>query len=172
MNNEANPRLVLAQPEDLDEICELCHLVAVHTPASCWNEEYPNRELLSDDIRCRSLYKVVHGGKIISIMQIRPWADFLASEEDPDAGDWDPSIQNPCALGRFCVLPAMQGHGLGRRVMAASLEKARDMGYDGAFFHAVKSNSAAVHIYDSMGFRRTGEQHSYGLDLVLFEMKL
>lgn len=171
MNDNINICLEPALPEDLDEICALCTKVAKLTPNSYWDDEYPNREILSDDIGCKSLYKILHEGKIISIMQIRPWADQLANEPEMAAGSWDASIQNPCGLGRFCVTPDLQGQGLGRRVMTASLEKARSMGYDGAFFQAVKPNSTAIHLYDSMGFHRTGEQHAYGLDFVMFEMK-
>ena len=171
MCNEIDIRLVLAQPEDLDEVCALCSKVAKLTPASLWDDEYPNRQILSEDIGYKSLYKILHEGRIISIMQIRPWADQLAGEPEMAAGSWDASIKNPCGLGRFCVTPDLQGQGLGRRVMTASLEKARSMGYDGAFFQAVKPNSTAIHLYDSMGFHRTGEQQAYGLDFVMFEMK-
>lgn len=171
MSNEIDTRLILAQPEDLDEICALCSMVAKRTLNSYWDDEYPNREILSADITCQSLYKILHEGKIISIMQIRSGSDLLASEPEMAAGNWDASIKNPCGLGRFCVSPDFQGQGLGRRVMTASLEKARSMGYDGAFFQAVKPNSTAIHLYDSMGFHRTGEQHSYGLDFIMFEMK-
>ena len=164
--------LILAGEEDLEEVLALCHDVARRTPSSQWGEDYPNRAILSRDIQVRSLYKVVREGKIVSIMQIRPWEDFQKGEEAPDTARWDPAIRKPCALGRFCVSPDCQGQGLGRQVMAATLKKAGTMGYDGAFFHVVMGNEIAVGLYESMGFRRAGEIHEYGLDFYCYEMKL
>ena len=167
---EINTVLTKALPEDLDEINALCREVALKTPSSQWDEHYPSRELLQRDIASGSLYKVLHQEKIISIMQIRPWADFAGDEDESNV--WDSKAKNPCGLGRFCVSPELQGHGLGRRIMTASLEKARELGYDSAMFHAIEGNDVANHLYESMGFIRLGELQEFGMDFICYEMKL
>ena len=172
MNQPLKIQLIPAPPEDLDDIYTFCQSVAVRTPSSGWNEHYPSREILKHDLSSRNLYKVLHEGKLLALMQIRCWADFLAGEESPDTTDWSASIHNPCALGRFCVSPDFQGQGLGRRIMEASLAFAREMGYDGARFHAVKSNEIANHLYRSMGFHCAGEKNEYGLTFLCYEMQL
>ena len=164
--------LVLARMEDLDEIFALCRDVAEKTPSSHWGEDYPTRGILAHDLQTQTLYKVTDGKKIVSIMSIRPWTVFMESEDADDIDGWDKSIHNPCALGRFCVSPACQHQGLGRRVMAASLEKAKEMGFDGAFFHMVKGNDIAQALYDSMGFECVGEVDEYGMGFLCFQMKL
>ena len=169
MENEIIPALTPAQPEDLDEIYALCRLAADKTDTSDWDDEYPSREILEDDISRGSLYKVVHDGKIISIMLAESWSDY---HEGPDDTAWDPEIKNPCALARFCVSPLLQGHGLGRKVMSASLGLARSLGYDGVFFWASEANPLALHLYDSMGFHRAGRAKEYGCDFICYEMKL
>ncbi len=164
--------LIRAEEKDLDEIWALCELVREKTPSSGWDEHYPTRSILQSDIASESLYKIVLDGKIVSIMQIRSWEAFMKGEEADDHQDWNPQITNPCALGRFCVSPNCQGQGLGRRIMQATLEKARSMGYDGARFHTLATNGIATHLYESMGFRTAGRVAEYGMEFYCHEMKL
>lgn len=59
-------------------------------------------------------------------------------------------------LVKMAVSPAHQGHGTGRRLIAAALDRAREAG---ARRVALESNSAlasAVHLYESFGFRHLG----------------
>lgn len=172
MTNETDCTLEKAQAGDLDEVCALCRGVAAAVPASGWGEDYPNREILADDLAAGGLYKVVRGGKIVSIMNISPMdGPDLSDTEDRDA-PWALEMKKPCSMGRFCVSPELQGHGMGRRIMAESLKTARRLGFDGVRFYAVRDNGAATHLYDSMGFRRAGETTVYGMDFIRYEMKL
>ena len=172
MNNLETIELLPAVPADQEEIWAMCVQVRRRTPSSGWSDDYPTRGIIAEDLAGGELYKVLDGTRIVSIMKIRSWADFMAGEESPDIDGWDPSIRNACALGRFCVDPDYQGQGLGRRIMLATLDKARTMGYDGAQFHAVTSNPICNHLYESMGFRKAGELHEYGISFTCYEMKL
>lgn len=163
--------LTPAERADLSEICRLCRTVARENPSSKWDSHYPDSKILSGDIRSRTLYKVTENHRIISIVQIRPWEDFMRNEEVKDVSMWDLSIQHPCALGRFCVSPFLQGKGWGRRVFEEALRKADSMGYDGARFHVVEGNRAALHLYDSMGIRYTGDIDEYGIHFLCYEIK-
>ena len=133
-------KMVRASLEDLDEIHALTRLAADRSKVTAWDEGYPNRAILTDDLKAGVLYKSVHEGKIISIMLIRPWGEYLAYEGDQDIETWDPAIENPCGMARFCVDPRLQGRGLGRRMMQASIDKARELGFDGIHFQAAKNN--------------------------------
>ena len=161
--------LTKAVPEDLDELYAVCHAAALESPTTGWGEEYPNRDILSRDISKDTLYKILHDGKIISIMQISPWSQ--SSKNNGQDSYWDPAIKNPCYFGRFCIAVPFQGKGLGRKVMLASIEKAKSMGFDGVYFHAAKSDTIATHIYDSIGFRRACEGHVHGMDFVAYDMQ-
>lgn len=163
--------LLQAEKEDLSEIHALCQEVAKKTPFSKWNSDYPNETILSQDIESRTLYKAVFENRIISVIQIRSWEDFMKNEENKDLSDWDETIHRPCGLGRFCVSPALQGCGLGRKILTAALKKAYDFGYDGAFFHVVEGNIPALHLYDSMGFHCAGDIEEYGLHFLCYEIK-
>ena len=165
-------KMVRASLEDLDEIHALTRLAADRSKVTAWDEGYPNRAILTDDLKAGVLYKSVHEGKIISVMLIRPWGEYLAYEGDQDIETWDPAIQNPCGMARFCVDPRLQGRGLGRRMMQASIDKAREQGYDGIHFQAAKNNPLTHHLYDSMGFHRAGEVSEHHGDYICYEMQL
>ena len=165
-------KMIPALPEDLDEVHTLTRLAANQSKVTNWDDHYPNREILQDDIRAGALFKSVHEGKIISVMLIRPWAEYLAYEGDKDIDTWDPSIKNPCGMARFCVDPRLQGQGLGRRMMQASIDKARELGFDGIHFQAAKNNPLTLHLYDSMGYHRAGEVSEHHGDYICYEMKL
>lgn len=171
MSEEIKPVLTLAEEGDLEEIYALCRLAADKTQTTDWDDEYPSREILAGDIAAHALYKVVHEGSIIAIMLIRPWADYIADDEAEDIKTWS-HAENPCAMARFCVTPNLQGHGLGRKTMLASIAKAKELGYDGIRFHASKANPLVLHLYDSIGYHRAGEVSEYGCDFVCYEMKL
>lgn len=173
MTDVIQPEALLpAKLSDLSEIYSLCQEVAKKSPFSKWGKDYPNEEILSEDLGRRSLYKLVYKNRIASIIQIRPWKDFMENEQAEDIENWDAAISNPCALGRFCVSPSLQGTGLGRKILTATLKKAYQLGYDGAFFHVVEGNLPALHLYDSMGFHYTGEVDEYGMHFLCYEMKL
>ena len=172
MNQVDTITLVKALEADLEEVHALCQRVAACTPSSGWSSDYPSRELLANDISTQSLYKVLHEGKIISIMQIRPWSTFMKGEEAADIETWNKHAANPCGLGRFCISPDFQGQGLGRRVMQKTLETAKQMGYDSARFHTETANPVANHLYESMGFSNMGMVSEYGLDFFCYEMML
>lgn len=161
-----------AEFTDLSEIYSLCQEIAKNSTFSKWSNDYPNKEILFQDIEGRTLYKVVHENSIISIIQIRSWDEFMKNEEANDLSTWDSTICHPCGLGRFCVSPSLQGAGIGRRVLESALIKAYKMGYDGAFFHVVKGNFPAIHLYESMGFHYVGNVDEYGLEFLCYEMKL
>ena len=171
MEEEFSTEMFPAEPGDFDEIYTLCRSAAKGSVSTEWGDDYPNRAIIENDLKTGGLYKFIHKGKIISIMKFRPWSDYIKGEEDTDIDTWDPDIHNPCALGRFCVSPEYMGHGLGRKFLWASVYKAKDMGYDGVFFHAAKGDYVATHLYDSMGFHRAGEVHCYDMDFVCYEMK-
>lgn len=54
---------------------------------------------------------------------------------------------------QLCVLPGHQGHGLGRKLMLASIDALQSMHAKELSLTVTKSNSAAVQFYEKLGFR-------------------
>ena len=50
-----------------------------------------------------------------------------------------------------------RGHGVGRQLVQASIEKAAQLGFHGIQFNAVvATNTSAIALYESCGFQRIG----------------
>ena len=65
-------------------------------------------------------------------------------------------------VGLLAVSPAAWGRGFGRRLLAAATADLAHQGYQQAVLHVLVDHHAAVHLYQSSGWRPHGEpfQHS------------
>ncbi|PYY36193.1 hypothetical protein DEJ16_10235 [Curtobacterium sp. MCJR17_055] len=66
-------------------------------------------------------------------------------------------------LSLLAVDPAAQGSGLGRALLVAAVDAARDAGYEHCMLHALEDNAPAVRLYRSAGFRPVGESFPHAL---------
>ena len=60
-----------------------------------------------------------------------------------------------------CVRPEFRCRGVGRRLLAHVLERARAAGMAEAFLEVRPSNTAAIRLYQSMGFEHVGIRRGY-----------
>jgi GNAT superfamily N-acetyltransferase len=56
-------------------------------------------------------------------------------------------------LSKMAIAPHLRGHGLGRRLLQHAIHQARLMGIKSLFLGSSKKLQAAVHLYESLGFR-------------------
>jgi ribosomal protein S18 acetylase RimI-like enzyme len=61
-------------------------------------------------------------------------------------------------VGNVAVLPDYRGHGIGRKLMQACLERARDEGSEWVALQVRADNAPARHLYLSLGFQQTGAE--------------
>ncbi|MEX0386590.1 ribosomal protein S18-alanine N-acetyltransferase [Spiribacter onubensis] len=61
----------------------------------------------------------------------------------------------------LAVHPGWHNHGLGRALLERALERAERLGAESVFLEVRPSNSPAVHLYMSSGFRRVGRRRDY-----------
>ena len=66
-------------------------------------------------------------------------------------------------LSLLAVDPQAQGHGLGRRLLAAAVAAAADAGFPRCELHALDDNAPALALYASAGFRPDGEPFPHAL---------
>jgi [ribosomal protein S18]-alanine N-acetyltransferase len=66
-----------------------------------------------------------------------------------------------CHLLTLCVAPKFQRRGLGKRLFKLLLEKAEKLDAETCFLEVSRSNSAAIALYESLGFMRIGERKGY-----------
>lgn len=60
-----------------------------------------------------------------------------------------------------CIRPEFRCRGVGRRLLTYLLERARTAGMQHAFLEVRPSNTAAIRLYQSMGFEQVGLRRGY-----------
>jgi diamine N-acetyltransferase len=83
---------------------------------------------------------------------------FVLTFDDPSEGHF---------LWRFMIAEGHQRRGIGRRALEQVLERWRELGVTAARTSVVPSNTGATRLYESLGFRLTGEEESGELVMVL-----
>jgi len=83
---------------------------------------------------------------------------FVLTFDDPTEGYF---------LWRFMIAEGHQRRGIGRRAMQQVLEHWRELGATAARTSVVPSNTGATRLYESLGFRLTGEEEDGELVMVL-----
>ncbi|MEK6312059.1 MAG: GNAT family N-acetyltransferase [Curtobacterium sp.] len=64
-----------------------------------------------------------------------------------------PTAPGEYELVKMAVSPDHQGHGTGRRLIAAALDRARELGAHRVVLESNAQLSSAVHLYEAFGFR-------------------
>jgi ribosomal protein S18 acetylase RimI-like enzyme len=73
-------------------------------------------------------------------------------------------------MGGVYTRPSRRGRGLARRALEASLDAARRRGVRSALLSVADTNAPAVRLYESLGFRRVDDFHTYLLRATSFPM--
>lgn len=64
-------------------------------------------------------------------------------------------------LGMLCVLPTLQSGGLGRRLLDAAEDHARELGLAAMEMTVIDSRESLIAWYERRGYRRTGETRPF-----------
>ena len=146
-----NLRIERAGIEDAEEIFALYRSL-IHMPYSTWSEDYPTKEMVHDDLAHHDILVMRDDAKrIISAISI--WHEF----EFADAAPWYPDVAKWAMLSRLGVAADMQGKGIAKCMLLASMEAAKRDGCEAVQFLVAKSNPIAQRAYASLGFDICGE---------------
>ena len=61
-------------------------------------------------------------------------------------------------VGRLAVAESWRGRGIGRKLLGFVIEQARSLGASSLYFETTGRLAGAVHLYESMGFRRLPDE--------------
>ncbi len=106
--------------------------------------------------------------------EILGFIDFeLNSEPNPRHATNEASpLQSPktAKILGLCVVPEVQGHGWGKKLLAAALDEANALGCTQAVMLVEQSNEKAISIYEHAGFKKHGKlaQKLWDKDVLLF----
>ncbi len=145
-----------AAEKDADRIFTLYQSL-VGTPYCAWDKDYPNLEIIQEDIALGGLYMLSRESELIAAGAVRhlPEHDKLSC--------WPP-MKNPCDLLRIGVAQSYQGQGIGRFFLKALLSEAERKHFDCMRILVAKTNLPAIALYRRMGIVFYGETFSYGID--------
>ena len=129
---------------------------------SDWDEDYPTREIIEDDINNKDLYVLEDQDKIVASIS-------LVEEEPEDIKDLGWERVRSCFLVRLCVAPEYQGKGIGEQMMKSISIIAKEKGYKATHHLAAVANKAANRLSKRMGYQDLGLIHVYGTDFIAYE---
>lgn len=159
-------RFRLGTMDEADELFAMYRAAAVlgqSNGSSVWDEDYPDRETLLEDLAAGRLLVLEEGGSILASIAL------LEGEESDGAGlPWTQA--RPCFPARLCVAPERQGGGIGEHVMRLLAARAGAEGYGAIRLMAAVGNQAANRLYARMHYRRVGLVHMYDTDFFAYEL--
>ena len=71
------------------------------------------------------------------------------------------TVLDESTLLNFCIRPALQNQGYGRRFLHFLLQKSADDNISRFFLEVRASNQGAIHLYESLGFRQVSVRRDY-----------
>jgi ribosomal protein S18 acetylase RimI-like enzyme len=160
----------LATPADTDAIGELLH--AFNTE---YNDPTPSPAALSQ--RLKTLLATGDTAVILGeLAATTPGAPNAAAPDAPAGlavlrfrpSLWSENLE--CYLAELYVKPAHRGHGLGKSILAAAIDLAREKGADYMDLGTSADDQTAIKLYQSMGF--TNRERPDGPIMYVFEREL
>ncbi len=160
---DAQPVLRPATLADVPAILALYRSQVGHGDSD-WDEEYPNRDILMEDLDAGSQFVAVIAGNIVGAIS--------ACDGDDDLSHlpWTPG--HGLYLFRLCVSPAAQGHGLGAEIMRQTVQMAKARGFDAVRLLCAKANGTAQRLYQRLGFGYLGDCFLYETDFTVLEKRM
>lgn len=123
---------------------------------SCdWEDEYPGRAMVEDDLAERRLFVLQDEGDIIAAVSLLETDDL-----DAEPVGWTEAEHRVPA--RLCVAPWRRGEGLGEALMRRLEDHARKQGCRAFRLIASSSNPAANRLWEGLGYRFKDRVSMYG----------
>ncbi len=117
-----------------------------------WDEIYPNETHVDEDIKNGELYVARADDKIVGIITLN-----RESEPDYQNAHWEYTGPDYRVVHRLCVLPSMQGQGVGGRMMQMAEEMLYKSGVKSIRLDAFSRNPHSLRLYAKLGYRIAGE---------------
>ena len=130
-----------------------------------WDEVYPSKDNIEQDILKGQMYIGIENGKIMSAAVINK--DF---DEQYSNGNW--LYDNFVVIHRVCVNPLHQNQKIGQRTMNLIEDLLKNMGVESIRLDAFSENPHSLHMYEKIGYKKTGETNWRKGLFYLYEKKI
>ena len=145
----------IAALPDLDEVWSFVHNVInnmISQNILQWDELYPDKEILREDILKGQLRLGIVHEQIATIYVINQ-----ECEDEYKYGKWKYEDISCCVIHRLCVNPTFQNIGIGRITMLYIEKEVQSMGMQAIRLDAFLQNLPALKLYNNLGYARVGE---------------
>ncbi|MUP45047.1 GNAT family N-acetyltransferase [Gramella sp. BOM4] len=147
----------LAQISELEEIkklTEACALAMQKKGIFQWNEHYPSKEKLAEDIRKKELYVLKKNRQILGIIVLTSYMD-----EEYIPIKWLSKTNNNLYVHRLAVHPSVWGKGYGQKLMDFAEAQAKEQDFESVRLDTFSQNTRNQRFYESRGYQRLGNIH-------------
>ncbi|MDR1867991.1 MAG: GNAT family N-acetyltransferase [Treponema sp.] len=146
--------IITVSSADLDNVVEIYQKVIKKMQQHAifqWDDSYPSRALLQEDITKKQLYAGILHGDIVSLF-------VLNHESDPDYinGAWNYTEDNYCVLHRLCVRCEFQGHRIGIKTIQTIEHYLKNRGVESLRFDTFSQNFIALRLYTALNYTVVG----------------
>lgn len=141
-----------ASKKDLDQLLTVvksCGQNLIEQGIFQWNEEYPKREDLLEDIELQELWKLEDQNKIIGLI-------VLTENEDAEYQDvkWLTKNQRHLYVHRLAVDPKFQGKGNAQKLMDFAENYALENNYNSIRLDTFSQNNRNLKFYEQRNYTR------------------
>lgn len=116
-----------------------------------WDEIYPDKVVINEDIANGNLYVSEEDGIINAIIVLNE----DQSEEYADL-NWKYTSEKQLVIHRLCVDPKAQGGGIARKLLEYAEDFAVRNGYGAIRLDAFTQNKRALRLYEKNGYEKVG----------------
>ncbi|WP_353949071.1 GNAT family N-acetyltransferase [Sporolactobacillus sp. Y61] len=116
-----------------------------------WDNTYPDKEVIMNDQAAGTLYVYEDDSCLKGVI--------VLNEDQPEeyrVVDWTFRSGKQLVIHRLCVSPQYQGQGIATQLMGFAEEYGRRAGYDSIRLDTFTKNSFACHLYEKLGYKKTG----------------
>lgn len=140
---------------DIDEVYSLFKAATnsmIESKIYQWDEIYPNKEILQNDIKQQQLYVGMTENKIAVVY-------VLNKNYDPEYNDgkWNLDNDNFMIIHRLCVHPDFQNMGIAKNTLLHIEQQLKNDSVDSIRLDVYSKNPYALKLYNSLGYKTVGK---------------
>lgn len=154
-----------AKLEEADEILSI-YKSLIGYEGCLWNEYYPSKEDVINDIKNNTLYLIKIDDVIVAVANAG--IDKALFSKDCLSKD----ISNPRELARVAVRVDYQKQGLSKILVRNIEEDLRLNGIDYIVLTAGKTNYKALKLYESLDYKIVGKLEDHGFEMLIHEKNI
>lgn len=132
-----------------------------------WDDIYPNKEILKEDILKGEMFLGVVDNKIACAFVLN--SDY---DEEYNNGNWKYRNESFNIVHRLCVNPGFQNQGIGTQSMMLIEKILRKDGIESIRLDAFSLNPFALRLYEKIGYVRVGKANWRKGLFYLYEKKI